>query len=104
MTTAAQDTKMTHRQGESNMGKLEDKDLREQLGGVVAMVSRLKDRCDALKNRLLFHVDQGEGLTQIQLAEVYTEINRILGCPRDTDGDGNCGRLACPNCGRYRLR
>lgn len=22
-------------------------------------------------------------------------------CPDDTDGDGNCGKVACPYCGRY---
>jgi hypothetical protein len=25
------------------------------------------------------------------------------GCPDDTNGDGDCGKLACPNCGKYRL-
>lgn len=24
------------------------------------------------------------------------------GCPNDTDGDGNCGKVACPHCGKHR--
>lgn len=27
---------------------------------------------------------------------------RPASCPRDTDGDGNCGRRYCPYCGRRR--
>ena len=31
------------------------------------------------------------------------ETNRtVSGCPNDTDGDGNCGQVACPHCGKYR--
>lgn len=30
---------------------------------------------------------------------------REIACPRDTDGDGSCGMLACPDCGPYaRIR
>lgn len=25
----------------------------------------------------------------------------MSGCPRDTNGDGDCGRVACPHCGPY---
>lgn len=25
-------------------------------------------------------------------------------CPRDTNGDGDCGRSLCPYCGRYRMQ
>jgi hypothetical protein len=27
---------------------------------------------------------------------------RTGGCPNDTNGDGDCGQPACPNCGKYR--
>lgn len=30
------------------------------------------------------------------------EETKPAGCPRDTDGDGDCGQPACPDCGRYR--
>lgn len=25
-------------------------------------------------------------------------------CPNDTDGDGDCGRVSCPYCGKHRRR
>jgi hypothetical protein len=28
----------------------------------------------------------------------------MMPCPHDTDGDGNCGRPACPYCGQRRIR
>lgn len=30
-------------------------------------------------------------------ADTYDEVP----CPNDTDGDGNCGKPACPYCGEY---
>jgi hypothetical protein len=54
------------------------RDLREQLGGAVETLTKLRDKCELVKNRLLFFVDQGEGLTQDQLVEVYTEINKLF--------------------------
>lgn len=31
-------------------------------------------------------------------------MNSTLPCPCDTDGDGNCGRPACPYCGYQNIR
>jgi hypothetical protein len=42
-----------------------------------------------------------------ELARMFVDtVNWVLGqqpasCPRDTDGDGNCGRTMCPHCGEY---
>lgn len=85
--------------------RLNDRELREQLSGAADTVRRLRDRCDSLKLRLLSHVDRGEGLTQHELVDFFTELQKLVGrvrkgaCPRDTDGDGNCGRRFCPYCG-----
>lgn len=54
------------------------RDLREQLGSVMDVVSRLRGQCELVRNKLLFHVDQGEGLTQEQLLEVYAEIAKLF--------------------------
>lgn len=31
-----------------------------------------------------------------------TEESKAEPCPRDTDGDGDCGQRSCPNCRRHR--
>lgn len=54
------------------------RDLREQLGGAVDTLTKLRERVDSLKIKLVHHVDQGEGLTQEQLAEVYAEFDRLF--------------------------
>lgn len=54
------------------------RDLREQLGSAIDMLSSLRGRVDLLKLKLIHHVDQGEGLTQDQLVEVYAEFDRLF--------------------------
>lgn len=54
------------------------RDLREQLGGAVDTLAKLRERVDSLKIKLVHHVDQGEGLTQEQLVEVYAEFDRLF--------------------------
>jgi hypothetical protein len=54
------------------------RDLREQLGGAVDTLAKLRERVDSLKIKLVHHVDQGEGLTQAQLDEVYAEFDRLF--------------------------
>jgi hypothetical protein len=54
------------------------KDLREQLGSAIDTATRLRERVEMVKNKLLFHVDQGDGLTQEQLVEVYAEIAKLF--------------------------
>jgi len=44
------------------------KDLRE----------KLRERCELVKNKLLFHLDQGQGLTQEQLVELYADIEKLF--------------------------
>lgn len=53
-------------------------DLQEQLRSSVDMLSVLRGRVDALKLKLVHHVDQGEGMTQDELVEVYAEIERLF--------------------------
>lgn len=54
------------------------RDLREQLGSAIDTVTKLRERVDLMRNKLLFHVDQGQGLTQEQLVEVYAEIAKLF--------------------------
>lgn len=54
------------------------KDLREQLGSAIDTFTKLRDQCELVRNKLLFHLDQGEGLTQEQLADVYADIARLF--------------------------
>lgn len=54
------------------------RDLREQLVGAVETLDKLRSCVDVLKARLVHHVDQGEGLTQEELAGVYAEIDRLF--------------------------
>ena len=84
----------------------QDKDLKDQLSDAIDTMQRLHERCSNLRIKLLFYVDQGQGLTQQQLAGVHAEIDHLFprrvkntGCKWDTDGDGNCGRPLCPHCG-----
>ena len=53
-------------------------DLREQLGGAIDTLTKLRERVEVVQNRLLFLVDQGEGMTQDQVVEVYAEIGRLF--------------------------
>jgi len=53
-------------------------DLKEQLGDAIDTVVRLRERASVLKARLVFYVDQGEGLTQEQLKEVYVEFEKLF--------------------------
>lgn len=54
------------------------RDLREQLGGAMDTLTKLRERVDNLKIKLVHHVDQGEGLTGEELSEVYAEIERLF--------------------------
>lgn len=54
------------------------KDLKEQLGGAIETLEKLRGRVADLKIKLVANVDQGQGLTQEQLAELYDEINRLF--------------------------
>jgi len=54
------------------------KDLREQLGGAIETLTKLRERCELVKNKLLFHLDQGQGLTQEQLVELYADIEKLF--------------------------
>lgn len=53
-------------------------DLREQLGGAIDTLTKLRERVETVQNKLLFLVDQGEGMNQDQLAELYVEIGRLF--------------------------
>jgi hypothetical protein len=53
-------------------------DLREQLNDAIDTVMKLREQGDLVRNRLLFLVDQGDGLTQDQLLAVYTQIAKLF--------------------------
>lgn len=52
--------------------------LREQLGEAFDTLTKLLNRVDSMKIKLVHHVDQGEGLTHAELSEVYAEIERLF--------------------------
>jgi len=54
------------------------KDLKEQLGGAIETLTKLRERVANLKIKLVSSLDQGQGLTQDQLADLYDEINRLF--------------------------
>jgi CRISPR/Cas system CSM-associated protein Csm2 small subunit len=54
------------------------KDLKEQLGGAIETLEKLRGRVADLKINLVHHVDQGHGLTQDQLVVFYSEINNLF--------------------------
>lgn len=45
-------------------------------------------------------------MVSIPLATVVKPIvsEKTVDCPRDTDGDGDCGRKYCPICGKKSLQ
>lgn len=53
-------------------------DLREQLNDAIDTVVKLREQGDLLRNRLLFLVDQGEGLTHDQLVEFHSQIVKMF--------------------------
>jgi hypothetical protein len=54
------------------------RNLRDQIRGIIKTLDTLNDRVTDLKAKLVHHVDQGEGLTQSELLEVYAEIDRLF--------------------------
>lgn len=54
------------------------KDLKEQLVDAIDTLEKLRIRVADLKIKLVSSVDQGQGLTQDQLVELYEEINRLF--------------------------
>lgn len=54
------------------------KDLKEQLGSAIDTLMKLRERVANLKIKLVSSLDQGQGLTQEQLVELYEEINRLF--------------------------
>lgn len=54
------------------------REAREQLMSVLDTLDKLYERVSMLKAKLVHHVDQGEGLTQEELVEIYAEIDRLF--------------------------
>lgn len=54
------------------------RDLKDQLGSAIETLEKLRNRVADMKIKLVSHVDQGQGLTQDQLVELYAEVNRLF--------------------------
>ena len=55
-----------------------NRDLRDQLVSSMDTLKLLRERCDQLKIKMVHHLDEGQGLTQIELIEIYAEFERLF--------------------------
>lgn len=54
------------------------KELEDYVNNLLITLESLYGQALMLKTKLVHHVDQGEGLTQEELVEVYAEIDRLF--------------------------
>ena len=72
-----------------------------KLGGVSAFASAARKRQTAGPVGKVWHGVDAEGLRKVVAATDNILRNTTL-CPRDTNGDGDCGRRLCPVCGEQK--
>lgn len=87
--------------------KFENREFREQLGSAMETANKLRDKVTEVRDLLLLYYGREEGMTHDEVEKILIQLNQMLSqrfrkCPRDTNGDGDCGRPACPHCGRRK--
>lgn len=110
--------KIVWQRGEIERLRAENERLRTRLREQTDETQHAGERIDAAICDALAHlgIDIGDRVGQTPIEQIVggvvvglqTEVERLRAacrsvalqpCPRDTDGDGNCGRQLCPYCG-----